>query len=157
MRTIWKFPLPFVAYECTIAMPAGAEIVRMEPQFSGPRNGVPTLWAIVDDQAAQERRRFAVIGTGHRLPDEATYIGSYEADPFVWHVVELPLAVPGQVAVLPQDAQNAYRLLVRAGFTQAWDAGAHSWHKPDDEPMTTEQIMAVAVLQEHGFGTVADA
>lgn len=122
MRSIWKFPL-FTGrdYEVEVDMPAGAEIVRFGVQYVGslgdkPRQGHPTVWALVNPDAPTERRRFAVIGTGHPFPDGAAYIDSYDAEPFVWHVVELP----------------------------------------SSDPLTTEQMMAVAELQEHGFGSVVE-
>lgn len=161
--TIWKFPLGFVVGGgdpvCDVQMPAGAEILRMGMQ--GPAHGqarlTPTLWALVDDQAALETRRFQVVGTGHPLPDGAAYVGSWDAAPFVWHVFEMPTAVPDQVAALPLAAQNAYRMLVKAGFGQRWDSGAHAWVAPSPDPLTTEQMMAVAELQEHGFGSVVES
>lgn len=163
--TIWKFPL-FTGREpvVDVQMPVGAEIVRFGIQYVAgdctkpeQRQGHPTVWALVDDQAALETRRFGVVGTGHPLPDGAIYIDSYDAEPFVWHVVELPLPVPDQVAALPLAAQNAYRMLVKAGFGQRWDSGAHAWVAPSADPLTTEQMMAVAELQEHGFGSVVES
>lgn len=158
--TIWKFSLAFVTGDgeptCDVQMPVGAQILRLGMQ--GPAHGqarlTPTLWALVDDEAAQEQRRFQVVGTGHAVPQGAAYVGSWDAAPFVWHVVELPMPVPDQVAALPLPAQNAYRMLVRAGFTQRWDDGQHAWVAPSADPLTTEQMMAVAELQEHGFGSV---
>lgn len=32
-----------------------------------------------------------------------------------------------------------------------------AWIAPDDEPLTTEQMVAVATLHEHGFGSVVSA
>lgn len=159
---IWKFPL-FTGRDpqVDVQIPVGAEIVRFGIQYSGPldngpRAGIPTIWALCDEAAPKETRRFAVVGTGHSLPDGAAYIDSYDAEPFVWHVVELPMAVPDQVAALPLVAQNAYRMLVRAGFGQRWDSGQHAWIAPSADPLTTEQMMAVAELQEHGFGSVVE-
>lgn len=161
--TIWKFPL-FTDGRAVVdvEMPVGAEIVRFGIQFVGPildkpRQGHPTVWALCDEEAAKETRRFAVVGTGHPLPDGAAYIDSYDAEPFVWHVIELPLPVPDQVAALPLAAQNAYRTLVKAGFGQRWDSGTHAWVAPAPDPLTTEQMMAVAELQEHGFGLVVES
>lgn len=160
--TIWKFPLAFTVGNgdppCDVQMPVGAEIVRLGMQglTHGQARLTPTLWALCDDEVAQEQRRFQVVGTGHPLPDGAAYIGSWDAAPFVWHVVELPLPVPDQVAALSLVAQNAYRMLVKAGFGQRWDSGQHAWVAPSADPLTTEQMMAVAELQEHGFGSVVE-
>lgn len=164
MQAIWKFPLAFQHDDpvCEVQMPVGAVIVRFAVQSvpvppAPSWQHTPTIWALVDSDAPTIVRRFAVFGTGHPLPVGAQYVGTYDAGPFVWHVFEMPTVVPDQVAALPLEAQNAYRLLVNAGFTQRWDSGAHAWVAPDPEPLTTEQMMAVAELQEHGFGAVVSA
>lgn len=66
---------------------------------------------------------------------------------------------------LPADAEAAYRTLTAAGFTRRALNDAEKgkdgncglvgvWVAPNDEPLTTELILAVATLQEHGFGPV---
>lgn len=157
MRRIFKYPLPFTPDEpAALDMPEGAEIVRLGPR--GPAHGqarvTPTLWALVDDDNPTEPRRFLVVGTGHPLPRGARYVGSWDSAPFVWHVVELigePL--PDRLD-LPADAEAAYRTLTAAGFKLRDDK---AWVAPDNEPLTTEQMVAVATLHEHGFGSVVSA
>lgn len=55
---------------------------------------------------------------------------------------------------LPADGEAAYRTMTAGGFTLRADK---AWLAPDDEPLTTEQMMAVATLQEYGFGSVVSA
>lgn len=164
MQAIWKFPLPFQHDDpvCEVQMPVGAAILRFAVQSvpvppAPSWEYTPCIWALVDSDAPMVARRFTVYGTGHPLPALAEYVGTYDAGPFVWHVFEVPVAVPDQVAALPLEAQNAYRMLAKAGFGQRWDSGQHAWVAPNDEPLTTEQMMAVAELQEHGFGAVVSA
>lgn len=169
MHTVWKFPLAFTKagkYEGIVAMPRGARIVHFAIEYRGPlegapRQGVPTVWAEVDDQEAPAPRTFAIVGTGHALPDGAVHVGTYDAEPFVWHVYDMTQAItlPDTVANLPQEAINAYRLLRREGFTlqDALPGFAPTWAAPDDDPQTTEQMMALATLAEHGLGTLAGA
>jgi len=162
MRTIWKFPLPSAerAPEAIVSMPKGAEVVHFAMQ-----GGAPTIWALVDDQAKLEDRPFQTFGTGHRITDGAEYVGSYYTGPFVWHVFDMRVAVeiPDAVAELPQAAINAYMLLRREGFmaSQTYHLDGHrvrwGWVAPSPDPLTTEQMMAVAELQEHGFGSVVSA
>lgn len=169
MRTIWKFPLEFTrfgAYEGTVEMPRGARIVHFAfeyrgPMDSGPRQGIPTVWAEVDDQEVHETRSFQIFGTGHPLPDGAAHVGTFDAEPFVCHVFDTTRAIslPDEIARLPQDAVNAYRLLRREGFYVVRDCEKPyqwTWRAGDNEPTTMEQTMALATLGEHGLGTLAD-
>lgn len=157
MRRIFKYPLPFTPDEpAVLDMPEGAEVVRLALQ--GPAHGqarlTPTLWALVDDDNPTEPRRFLVVGTGHALPRHARYVASWDAAPFVWHVVELVGEPLPDGLDLPADAEAAYRTMTARGFRSVEREGGKAWLAPDDEPLTTEQIMAVATLQEHGFGPV---
>lgn len=164
MRQIWKFPLDFANGEpVTVDMPEGAEVLRLAMQ--GPAHGrarlTPTIWALVDSDNPTEQRRFAVYGTGHDLPRQARYLGTWDAAPFVWHVFEMVGEPLPDGLDLPADAEAAYRTLTGAGFVSVdrsespgLDTTGKAWLAPDDEPLTTEQMMAVATLQEHGFGPV---
>lgn len=83
-RTIWKFPLDLVARP-EPAMPRGARVLTVQLQ-----NGIPTVWAAVDPTAPVEPRPLVVVGTGNLLPNDAgPYIGTWQADPFVFHVFEV--------------------------------------------------------------------
>lgn len=66
----------------------------------------------------------------------------------------LSAATPLSGLDLPADAEAAYRTITAGGFTLRGDK---AWLAPDDEPLTTEQMMAVATLQEYGFGPVVSA
>lgn len=164
MRQVWKFPLRFgLDYTCVVEMPVGARAVRLAPQFTGsmahgPREGVPTLWAVVDvaPDIPRESRTFGVFGTGHNLPDQAQHVGSYDADPFVWHVFDVTPREPDVPATpaLGEGPRSHFVALWRDGFRLRGD---RAWIAPDDEPLTTEQIIAVATLQERGYGAVVSA
>jgi hypothetical protein len=86
MRTIHKYSLdPSGAAEFTVMMPRNADILCVHTQ-----RGAPVLWALVDDENAQEARLVAVIGTGWEVPDGigfSDYIGTFQTEGgFVWHV-----------------------------------------------------------------------
>lgn len=160
MRQIWKFPLGVAPDDATVTleMPAGAQIV----QFAGGEHSAvfaPTIWAIVDTDEQPEPRRFTVYGTGHPLPRNGRHIGTYFDGPFVWHVFELVGEALPDGLVLPADAEAeaAYRTLTGSDFVATTVQGDAAWLAPDDEPLTTEQMMAVATLQDHGFGAVVSA
>ena len=68
------------------------------------QNGNICLWAIVDPSAPMAKRKFAIYGTGHPMPDDLsdhaylgtvqTYIvegncGGKNTTEFVWHVFEI--------------------------------------------------------------------
>ena len=164
MRTIWKFPLEFVngpdGWLARVTMPRGATVVHFAhvyrgPLDNGPRKGEPTIWAEVDPTAPNERATFQIFGTGDDVPDAAYHVATWDAEPFVWHLYDMRYALTIPAALRPmlpdQAAVNAYRLLVKDGFALRDDK---AWLAPDDEPLTTEQMLAVAELQEHGFGAV---
>jgi hypothetical protein len=83
MKTIWKFPLP--AMRAVIDMPVGAQIVHVAKQ--GPGNDY-CVWAIVESDNATEKRLLAAIGTGHAIPLDGRYIGTWQDGPFWWHLFE---------------------------------------------------------------------
>lgn len=156
MRSIWKFPLP-VAPDDTVAevtMPEGAQIVHF-----GRQGDTPTVWALVDSDNVQETRRFRVYATSQPLPRGARHVGTFTAGRFVWHVFELVGEPLPDGLDLPADAEAAYRTMTSGGFTLiaragGADKGLRCWLAPNDDPLTTEQMMAVATLQEYGFGPV---
>lgn len=160
MRTIWKFPLEFTRAQagvrCEVDMPRGAAIVHFE-QGAFPHTF--TIWAQVDDQEPRERRTFEIFGTGHPLPDGAQHVATGGAGSYVWHLFDTSWAraIPAEVGAAGQEAINAYRLLEREGFEYRPDRDAPVWAAPDDEPQTTEQMMALATLAEHGLGTLVSA
>lgn len=59
-----------------IEMPQGAQVLSVGWQQNGIVNGV-YLWALVDPDAELEKRRFAIIGTGHEFSEEdAAHLGT---------------------------------------------------------------------------------
>ncbi len=82
MKTIWKFPMP--APRCVIDMPAGAQVIRVSRQ---PPSNI-CIWAIVESDNATEKRLFAAVGTGHAIPLDGRYLGTWDDGPFVWHLFE---------------------------------------------------------------------
>lgn len=88
MRAIYRFEVPADGKPHSFQMCQG-------PSF-GPRRienlGITGVefWAEVLTGQASERR-FMIVGTGHRLPDPADYVGTAprNAAGLVWHLVEL--------------------------------------------------------------------
>ena len=81
MNTIWKFVLPKPM--CVIDMPAGAQVIRVARQ--GPD---VCLWAMVDSNNPAQKRKFAMVGTGHPIPVDGRYLGTWDDGPLVWHLFE---------------------------------------------------------------------
>lgn len=80
---IWKYPLERRDGQI-ITMPAGSRVLCVHNQFDEP-----FLWALVDPEAALERRWFLTFGTGHggvRGQYVGTYIDGQGA--YVWHVFD---------------------------------------------------------------------
>ena len=89
-RRIYKYPLKVEPWQ-QVEMPAGSKIL-----FVGDQRGTPTLWADVDTaNDTSATRCFAIIGTGHSVPDKAEYIGTANCGEFVWHVYEIANALDG--------------------------------------------------------------
>ena len=86
---VWKFALGehlLVDGDATdrpvIPMPKDARVLCLQTQ-----QGEPQLWARVDPAAPTEDRRFYVVGTGWDVPAEAaTYVGTWQQGPFVFHL-----------------------------------------------------------------------
>lgn len=70
----------------TIEMPIGAKVLTMQLQ-----NGIPCIWALVDQKLTYEKRKFEVIPTGPYFYDNypLTYIGTFQNGDFVGHVFEI--------------------------------------------------------------------
>lgn len=88
MKTIWKFPLA-IADRQRIMMPQGAEILTAQRQ-----GDQACVWAIVNDAAPMKPRLIEIAGTGNRLAEldeeySRKYIGTFQFEPFVWHVFEI--------------------------------------------------------------------
>lgn len=82
MPTVWKFQVKTV--EALIEMPAEARIVHF-----AHKDGRPTFWAIVNQDAPKVQRHFYLAGTGEPLPMEFnTHRGTCFDGPYVWHLFE---------------------------------------------------------------------
>ena len=82
-KAIWKFPLSVLG-ESMIEMPKGAAVLTVQAQ----RNE-PMIWAEVDPNAQNIKRRFVSYGTGHGYDgDGLSYVGTYQINggEFVFHV-----------------------------------------------------------------------
>lgn len=160
MRQIRRYELPWngTAEPITLALPRDAQVLRFNMLFSYPDNNSlrrpnvhPTIWAIVDTTKPDEQRRFLLVATDGEVREAAAYVGGYEE----WHLLE-PAVIPipdhlrGMLPDFP--AVNAYRLLIKEGFTLGEaPGGGYYWSSPDDEPLTAEQTLALGELQQHGF------
>lgn len=90
MKTIWKFELAKPV--CRVDMPVCAKVIRV-----GRQGASICLWAIVESDNSLEKRLFAVVGTGHPIPHDGRYLGSWDDGPFVWHLFEPTQASGGTV------------------------------------------------------------
>lgn len=82
MNTIWKYELSDIT-PIKIEMPSGAQIMTV-----AMNNGRPAVWALVDPAKPLETRTFKIIGTGWEMDGRLTYVGTWQAPPFVWHLFE---------------------------------------------------------------------
>lgn len=91
MRTVWKYTVPFPPNDVfELPVPAGAEPVKLDLQ-----HGVLCLWMLIpNSKAEREFRQFAVVGTGHKAPEDADYVDSFQFldGDFVGHLFARRLA-----------------------------------------------------------------
>lgn len=89
MKTIWKFVVP-TQKQFKWKLPKGAQHLRTEIQGDESTGvGKAQSWWLVDPKAEREERAFEVFGTGMDIPDGGTYIGMWQAPPFVWWLFEV--------------------------------------------------------------------
>jgi hypothetical protein len=84
-KIIWKYPIPRET-RFEIEMPLGAVILKVAPQ-----NGMPVLWAMGDNLAEMEKRKFILICTGEDITISGKYIDTFliENDHLVLHLFEI--------------------------------------------------------------------
>jgi hypothetical protein len=89
MRTVYKYQFQ-LADETILFMPRGSTFLHV-----GEQDGLVTIWALVDQSAELEPRKFYVYGTGNPVPNGVGFLGTFRADPFVWHVFydEFPVSL----------------------------------------------------------------
>ena len=82
-QMIYKYELPFTD-ESIIRLPLAAQVLNA--QFQGSRL---QLWALVRLPAAEEERRFYIMGTGQDFTGrEGRYVSTVQDGIFVWHIFE---------------------------------------------------------------------
>ena len=85
MLTIHKYSLP-VNDEIVIPMRQG-RILDVQVQ-----NGIPCMWALVDDEKPVRNRKFRMFGTGHPVTDSVrNFIGTFQLPELglVFHLFEV--------------------------------------------------------------------
>lgn len=85
MLTIFKYQIPLNSH-FILKLPVGAICLSAQEQ-----DGVPYLWALVNPNAATERRLFSLFGTGHTIDTPpGRHIGTFQMNggQFVWHLFE---------------------------------------------------------------------
>ena len=86
MATIYRYALLFddTATATVDDLPADAQVIRF-----GVQMGFPSIWAIVDPTKPPAPQTFKAVNSGDPFPDDATYIGTIQADAAVTHLVRL--------------------------------------------------------------------
>lgn len=86
MRTIWKIVLQAADVQ-EVEVPAGAEFLCAREQ----RNDI-CVWFRCDQSNPVEKRKIAIVGTGHPAPEDGRFIGtaSLRGGEFMFHVFVWP-------------------------------------------------------------------
>jgi len=81
MRKIYKYVVG-LGFPVTHDLPAGCKVIHGEMQ-----GAEACIWVLFDDSIKEKvASEFMVFGTGHEIPDEFEYLGTFQQPPFVWHV-----------------------------------------------------------------------
>lgn len=83
MRVIYKYP---IHENIEIELPADAQILSAQLQY-----GEPVLWILLDPSTPKTKRHIIGVGTGHQVPDNSNYIGTFQLNDgdFVIHLFEI--------------------------------------------------------------------
>jgi len=78
--TIHKYKLEITNYQIITAS------LNARPKHVGIDNeGTPCIWIETNPTIGQKEYTIFVVGTGHPVPP-AKYVGSFNQDPFIWHI-----------------------------------------------------------------------
>lgn len=142
----------------SVNLPASADVLGVHDR--GPDQAVALLASYDDADEETTERRFAVLRSGDPIPPGAQFLDSWRRNgcgPDASGIFCLFELVDDMPVDLPAEAYAHWRVLQRDGFTLRPD---RAWLAPADVPaghLSTEQIIAVATLQEHGYGSVVNA
>ncbi len=85
MRTIFKYTLDYgIGKSTRLMVPVGAKVLTFQMQGDNIVG-----WFEVFSKAKMHEVEFGIIGTGHEIPDFATYVATVQDGPFVWHIYRL--------------------------------------------------------------------
>ena len=84
MRCVFKYPYSIKFSKFKLMLPVGWKFRTVIIQDDRPH-----LYAEVMDDAVKLEYSFATYGTGHEIPDGATWLQTYEIGPFVFHLYQL--------------------------------------------------------------------
>lgn len=90
MRTIYRYKLGLDDFS-SINLPVGAEVLSISNERVNTHIEIE-MWAAVDTNRPLVTRQFAVVGTGHAMPEgSAKFIGTVMVDngEYVFHVFEV--------------------------------------------------------------------
>lgn len=86
MYTIWKYEIPILD-DFEIELPKAAEFLTLQLQFH-----TLTIWFLVNTDNEMVKRKFRLIGTGHKIIDKSwlKYLGTFQLHDgnFIGHVFE---------------------------------------------------------------------
>ncbi len=82
MKTVYKYPLTLES-RLVISLPEDHQIVHVEAQCDEPM-----VWVLLDSDAPKRPFQYALVGTGHPVPDEYVHVRSFQQfdGMLVWHL-----------------------------------------------------------------------
>jgi hypothetical protein len=86
-RTIYKYPVVMSA-DYDVILPEAHRVIHVDWQGGMGAGLEPQMWVEVDTDSAMRPFAFAIVGTGHPVPDGMEHVGTWQEPPFVWHLYE---------------------------------------------------------------------
>lgn len=84
MKTVYKYPVPRHSTGFGLMLPVGAKFIRI-----GFQREELQIWFEVIPGNSLESVSFKVFGTGHEIPDSATWLATFDDGPFVLHLYKM--------------------------------------------------------------------
>lgn len=136
----------------SVRMPAGAEVLAVVPR-PDPTQAASLVVLADPSESKMTERVFRTLEIGDSVPAGARPLGQWRGTPTgrILCLFEFPADVPDG---LSEEYVPHYRNLIDDGFTLRDDL---AWIAPPSVPpgrLSRDQIIAVAMLQECGFGSV---
>jgi hypothetical protein len=83
-KRVFKYPFSMLSPKFSLFLPKDFKFLTVA--FQGD---TPNLWAEVTDLTTTEEFHFQVFGTGHDIPVDDIWLGTFYFGPYVYHLYQI--------------------------------------------------------------------